>query len=148
MFSPLLLDLVWQIFNTRTCATDYHYHCSTDLQYILLFDRMTLHVCNRLVWCQTVRQIDIDYVRQIFRQNISTDLHVRQIYSLIFRSTDLQIGQTERANLLNKSINGRRRHRNFKCRQWPIWKIVFEERGLFDFCLCLPNIFKTAWLNQ
>ena len=35
---------------------------------------------------------------------------MRQIYSLIFRSTDLQIGQTERANLLNKSINGRRRH--------------------------------------
>ena len=34
---------------------------------------------------------------------------MRQIYSLIFRSTDLQIGQTERANLLNKSINGRRR---------------------------------------
>ena len=43
-------------------------------------------------------------------QNILTDLHVRQIYSLIFRSTDLQIGQTERANLLNKSINGGRRH--------------------------------------
>ena len=34
---------------------------------------------------------------------------MRQIYSLIFRSTDLQIGQTERANLLNKSINGGRR---------------------------------------
>jgi len=57
----------------------------------------------------TVRQIGINIVQQIFRQNISTDLHVRQIYSLIFRSTDLQIGQTERANLLNKSINGRRR---------------------------------------
>ena len=36
---------------------------------------------------------------------------MRQIYSLIFRSTDLQIGQTERANLLNKSINGGRRPR-------------------------------------
>ena len=30
---------------------------------------------------------------------------------LICRSTDLQMGQTERANLLNKSINGGRRHR-------------------------------------
>ena len=28
---------------------------------------------------------------------------------LIFRSTDLQMGQTERANVLNKSINGGRR---------------------------------------
>ena len=38
---------------------------------------------------------------------------MRQIYSLILRSTDLQIGQNERANLLNKSINGGRYHMDY-----------------------------------
>ena len=43
---------------------------------------------------------------------------MRQIYSLIFRSTDLEMGQSERANLLNKSINGRRRPNVLGSQEW------------------------------
>ena len=53
---------------------------------------------------------------------------MRQIYSLIFRSTDLQIGQTERANLLNKSINGRRRHTQERG-QGEVPAVVATRRG-------------------